>query len=296
MFVKRSDSSQHPEITNILIVNADDFGLTHSVNRGIMQCFKNGIVTSTSLLANGKAFEDAVAISQKNHMNIGVHLSLMDGKPVSDIKKIPSLVDNNGCFYKNYISFSLRYFLSLLSHSEIETEFRAQIEKILNAGIAPDHIDGHNHVHIFPGIFDIIIRLMKEYNIKSVRVPCSSAIQFWSNISINSLAKVFLIFLARKARRKTLSNGFFTTDNFEGLFVSGKLLKNDISKILHRLKPGITELMCHPGFTDNETSDLHPWGYQWENELKALCDSDIQNIIRKKKIELITYKHLENLP
>lgn len=142
--------SAHTSAPKILIVNSDDFGLSHSINQGIVKCFKDGIVTSASILTNGKAFEEAVMLTKENHLNTGIHLTLTDGQPVSKSKYIPTLVDKNTYFPRSYVDFSLPYFRLKISSKDVETEFRAQIEKFLETGLKPTHVDGHQHIHMFP--------------------------------------------------------------------------------------------------------------------------------------------------
>ncbi|MBI4844293.1 MAG: ChbG/HpnK family deacetylase [Nitrospirae bacterium] len=262
--------------SKILIVNADDFGIARPVNEGILRCFRQGIVTSASVLSNGSGFDDAAAAALSEKLNVGIHLTLMDGSPLSDAGKVQSLTDGRGFFLRDYASFSLRYFRGGISLPEAEREFRAQIEKFLSAGLKPSHINGHNHVHIFPGLADIVIKLMKEYGIKTVRMPDASMSGALKNPSVNSLAKLILISLARRAKKKVLANGLFAPDHFEGLFSSGRLFKSEILSVLDRLKPGVTELMCHPGLDDRELALAHPWGYGWGKETEALCDSEVK--------------------
>lgn len=259
-----------------LIVNADDFGLSPFINRGILKCFKEGILTSASILSNGDAFEEAARLAKEARLNVGIHLTLMDGRPLSPPGRVKSLVGSDGLFLKNYIDFSMKYFFSKIALSDIETEFRLQIEKFISAGLTPKHINGHNHVHMFPGVLDITMKLMGEFDIKKMRIPCAGISPFLKNISSNSFAKLFLVALAALARRKISKQGFTAPDNFEGLFVSGKLGKKAILDIIERLGEGTTELMCHPGYGDSGSETLFPWNYQWEEEMNALCDQDVR--------------------
>lgn len=263
-------------MSKTLIVNADDFGLSPSVNRGILKCFKDGILTSASMLSNGNAFEEAAGFAKAEGLNVGIHLTLMDGRPLSSGGRVKSLVDSSGLFSKNYIDFSRRYLLSGIALSDIETEFRAQIERFISAGLTPKHINGHNHVHMFPRVLDITLKLMGEFNISTIRIPCARILPSLKKISPNSFAKLFLVALAALSKRKILEHGFSAPDNFEGLFVSGKLGKKELLNIIERLRDGTTELMCHPGYTDSESARMYPWNYQWEEELNALCDADVK--------------------
>src|SRR3989344_8037210 len=121
-----------------VIFNADDFGLTKSINKGILQCFKSGVITDSSLLMNSKATEDAIRIIKTNRLNAGIHLNLTEGKPLSN--KASTLTDKNGNFL-NIGKFSLKLILNKIREEDIEKEFAAQIEKFLSAKLTPTHID-----------------------------------------------------------------------------------------------------------------------------------------------------------
>ena len=155
-----------------LIVNADDFGLTENVNKGILDAHREGIVTSTTLLANGMAFETAVAASERFHrLGIGVHLNLTEGMPIADATLIRTLVDRGGRLYMTPVRLWAGIAAGQVSLSDIEFELRAQIKKVIRAGIRPTHLDGHKHVHVLPPVSEVVIRLAKEFRIPAVRCP-----------------------------------------------------------------------------------------------------------------------------
>jgi hopanoid biosynthesis associated protein HpnK len=269
-----------------LIVNADDFGLTKSTNIGILTCLKRGIVTSTSLLTNGDAFEHAIKLTKDNDIDVGVHLTLMDGLPVADCSQVMSLVDHNGCFPTNYVKFARRLFSGRVSLNDVEIEWRSQIEKFLDTGLHPSHINGHNHVHMFPGIVDIVIRLSLEYGIKNVRIPDAPIMSVFTHLSFNSIMKIFLILLSRRHRPLFTKAGLHSPTFFRGLFTSGNLNKSALAGIIASLRHGLTELMCHPAFRSPELDNRYKWNYAWEDEVDALCDESIKLLLKKNGITL----------
>src|SRR5262245_60514883 len=136
-----------------LIVNADDFGLTQQVNRGILDAHHDGIVTSTTLLANGGSFDEAVSMSrQAPQLGVGVHLNLSEGNPVSRASEIPSLVDSRGALHLTPGRLWAGIVKRKVSLSDVERELLAQVRKVIRAGISPTHLDGHKHVHVLPGV------------------------------------------------------------------------------------------------------------------------------------------------
>src|SRR5689334_13125533 len=170
---------EHDSAMRRLIVNADDFGFTEQVSRGILDAHREGIVTSTTLMANGAAFDAAVAMSrQAPRLGIGVHLNLTEGEPVSPALRIPSLVDGSGRLHLTPARLLKGLFRRQINLGDVETELRRQITRILSAGISPTHLDGHKHVHVLPGVSEIVIRLAQEFSIRRVRCPQEEAPPF----------------------------------------------------------------------------------------------------------------------
>src|SRR5262249_12255739 len=154
-----------------LIVNADDLGWTAGVNRGIAEAHRNGIVTSTSLLANGPAFADGVRTAgELPGLGVGGPLNLSDGGPIAPAEQVKSLLNQDGRCAGGPESLLLRLTTRSLQVKEVEKEWNAQIQKVRAAGIHPTHLDGHKHVQMLPGLFTIVLRLAKRHGIEAVRV------------------------------------------------------------------------------------------------------------------------------
>src|SRR5579864_2106660 len=154
-----------------LIVNADDFGWTEGVNRGVAEAHRNGIVTSASLLANGGEFEAAVKLAKGiPRLGLGVHLNLSNGTPVAGREAVPGLVNQAGEFTDGPESLLLKIAMRGLAAGEVEKEWEAQIRKVCDAGVAVTHLDGHKHVHMLPGLFEIALRLARRHGIGAIRV------------------------------------------------------------------------------------------------------------------------------
>src|SRR5260370_31131196 len=154
-----------------LIVNADDFGWSEGVNRGIAEAYRSGIVTSATVLANGEAFDGAVRLArQERRLGVGVQLNLSDGAPLLPRWEVPSLVNEQGQFSGGPMKLVARMLAGKLRAAEVEAEWHAQIAKVKKAGIQPTHLDGHKHVHMLPALFPIALRLAKRHGIAAVRV------------------------------------------------------------------------------------------------------------------------------
>ncbi len=154
-----------------LIVNADDFGMAESVNDGIIKGHQHGIITSASFMAGAKAAEHAAILARDNpSLGVGVHLCLTLVRPVADPAKIPSLAPR-GLLPGGPFPLMSRLLFGSIKIDEVEIELRAQIERTLALGIKPDHIDGHQHVHMMKRVFDVVMKLAEEYAIPAMRYP-----------------------------------------------------------------------------------------------------------------------------
>lgn len=286
-----------------LIVNADDLGWTAGVNFGIAESHRNGIVTSASLLANGAAFTQAVELARQTPgLDVGVHLNLNDGPPVAPREAVRSLLNGAGEFEGGPDSLLLKMATRSLSLSEVEAEWNAQIGKIRDAGIAPTHLDGHKHVHMLPGLFEIALRLAKRHGIGAIRIS-HEASRLRSALSSGELRSTVVLkqgvqarglkLLGRDAREHAERAGLSTADYFCGIAQTGELTRDGVARLLRNLPEGTTELMCHPGYADDalrKTSTRLQASRQ--KEVEILTDPEIRNLVASQGIRLIDYAFL----
>lgn len=287
----------------LLIVNADDFGLTPGINRGIVETHQQGVVTSATLMANGEAFDDAVLWSRRvSTLGIGVHLSLIGGRPVLPVSEVRSLVGQDGQFPSTLSAFLRKLFFRTIDLGEVERELRAQIQKVQAAGIQPTHLDTHKHVHLHPRIFQVVARLGSEFGIRWVRKPFeriagSHGWQISSSFKPASwkqgvLARGMYIF-ERAWSRVAQEFSVLTPDYFVGFSRTGAMDEPFLAAVMESLEEGITEIMCHPGWRDTAlnrvVTRLH---VERESELKALCGARLRSLVAEKKIELSGFKNL----
>ena len=284
----------------LLIVNADDLGWAEGVNRGIAEAHARGIVTSASMLANGAAFESAAKMARATPgLGVGVHLNLSDGPPIAAAANVKNLVDENGNFSGGPENLLLRIARRTLQKDEVECEWSAQIQKIKDAGIAPTHLDGHKHVHMLPGLFEIALRLAKHHGIGAVRVAheasslrsaLGGAEKHPATVLKQGVQARGLKLLGRDARALAERSGIATADYFCGIAQTGELTREGVAKLLQNLPPGVTEMMCHPGFMD-ETLEKSPTRLQDSRrlEVEILTDTGIRNLVAEQGIRLIDY-------
>ena len=286
-----------------LIVNADDLGWTAGVNRGIAEAHRNGIVTSTSILANGAAFDHGVKTADElPGLGVGVHLNLSDGKPVAPAEEVNSVLNEAGEFSGGPESLLLRLAANSLDVKQVELEWNAQIEKVRAAGIQLTHLDGHKHVQMLPGLFAIVLRLAKKHGIAAVRVSHEASTlraaltggEEHSGVILKQGVQARgLKLLARDAHKMAERSGIASTDYFCGIAQTGVLSKRGVLQMLASLPEGTTELMCHPGYVDADLQKSATRLLQSrQTELEILTDKEIRKKIVALGIRLINYEEI----
>ena len=272
-----------------LIVAADDFGLTKSVNEGIKRSCEEGIVTSVNLLPTGEAFDDALEIARRIGLSeAGAHLSLTETVSVTEASRIPSLVDADGRFYKGHAQFLLKFISGAIDLDEVYTEWRAQLNKVAATGINITNLSSHEHLHMLPKLMSIIIRLAKEFNIPAIRYPHSdrSMRRAGANIFCKKLA---LLYFGKGMCRALRSSGIISPEHFLGFLDSGNITENVLLDIMAGLEDGTTELVCHPGFLGREVLERYTFHKNAEAELFALTSRRVKNLIGQLRIGLVSY-------
>jgi hopanoid biosynthesis associated protein HpnK len=287
-----------------LIVNADDFGLTEKINQAIMVGHYRGLISSTSLLANGEAFASAVALSrQAPHLGVGVHLNLTEGKPVAPPSSISGLLNGEGLFARKPASLWQAMILGRVSTADIEKELRAQIEKVLAAGIVATHLDSHKHVHALPVLGRMGLRLARHYGIPAIRCVAErwSAMGYLLRRFPQAKATVFrqrtksfaLAALSLGWRRRLRRAGLACAEHFYGVTPTGFLDEELLREVLRRLPEGTSELMCHPGLVDQALKQTPTRLLeQREVEYQALTRPEIKLLVKDLGIELVNYGEL----
>jgi hopanoid biosynthesis associated protein HpnK len=275
-----------------MIVHADDFGLSEKVNEGILFAHSRGIVTSASLIANGEAFEQAVRMSYETpSLDVGIHLSLVEERPVMEAKLIPTLVNGEGRFHDHANEFMKRYLSKRINIREVQSELDAQVRKVISRGIKLSHLDSHQHLHMVPKIWQITAGLAQKYGIPAIRYT-RERLRVGMLKEAKLLPRLLLLLLVNLSSRLSRDVGMIRTKEFVGFLYSGILDKKNLKKLLRHLPThGTCELMCHPGLDDPDSHYGH-WQYRWQDELEALTDGELPGLLEKMGITLISYREL----
>lgn len=279
-------------MTKLLIVNADDLAADEDRNAGIFEAIEEGVVTSVSVLANGPALEDAanrIRSLKKRRLSVGLHFNLSQGDPLVPDHRI--LVGPDGRFLgKEAAHQLLRRTSSPDLEREIGRELAAQTAKLQQAGIAIDHIDGHQHVHVFPAAANATMRAAAGNGIRWVRVPLELAP---AEPQPRDTAEEAMMFssLAAAVRHLAHENGLFTADHFRGLYFKGRLPASRWEEFLNSLPEGVSELMVHPGrAASNDSGPFSSFSTPArEQELKALTDGRFHRALEKTGVDLAIF-------
>jgi chitin disaccharide deacetylase len=260
-----------------LVVNADDFGFTRDVNQGIVEAHRQGILTATTLMATGTAFDDAVRLARENPaLDIGVHLVLVGEPP------FPATVAQ----LTRAVAFG---------RLRIYEELQAQVRRILDAGLEPTHLDTHKHTHLLPPVLEAVAQLSEEYKIPWVRrpfdfplTPARRGITWAKRATSKSLTVVRGRFARVLAR-----HGCRSTDHFAGFQITGHYGAADLVRLIHALPEGSTEFMCHPGICGDELRGAHTrLKESREEELRALTSPEVRAALAEADVRLVSYRGL----
>ncbi len=268
----------------LLVVNADDFGFTQDVNRGIVEAHRKGILTATTLMANGDAFDHAVKLARENPgLDLGAHLVLIGGK---------SLVPPHGDLPR-----TVKDLVVAVSRKQIRPlqELRPQIEKIGSAGISISHLDTHKHTHLFPPVLDAVARLAEEFRIPWVRRPFDLPLTGTRIPVAVRLTNQSLKVMRAGFHRKLKRHGCKMTDHFAGFQVTGMFGSRELIAVLRSLPEGSTEFMCHPGFCTGELRSANTRLKESRQvELEALTDPAVRAALAESGIHLTDYRALDS--
>lgn len=275
----------HPEPPRRLVVNADDFGLSSSVNQAVIQAHVGGILTTASLMVGAPAFEDAVALAREHpRLGVGLHLTLSCGRAVLPPAEIPGLVNARGEFGDAPAAVGWRYFFQRDLREPLRREIHAQFEKFHATGLALDHVNGHQHLHLHPVILRLLLEDSRELGIRQMRLTRDP---FWLNARLASGAwryrtthAFIYLCLSRLALRPLKHLAIGHTRRVFGLLQNGRVDETYLLRLLGRLPPGDSELYSHPSLDE------------FKHEFDALVSRRVRAAMEKSGVELIRYREL----
>ncbi|MCL4545230.1 MAG: carbohydrate deacetylase [Chloroflexi bacterium] len=285
----------------VLIVNADDFGISDGVNMGIVEAHRRGILTSTTVMANMPAFDHAMRLARDNpELGVGIHLNITSGTPLLPSSQVPCLARPDGRFHSPL--FVLRQLtLGQLDGRQIEAELSAQVERAMSAGISPTHLDSHHHVHMHPRLQPIAIRIARRFGIRALRsttelgpgdVLSRTGVLSGRAFSPRFSKTVVLTLLGAMLSRRAQRAGLLVPEHFRGLLLGLAFSSEDLLRLLQRLPAGATELMCHPGYPDETLRRQTSYANGRDLELAALLAPASRSILQQDRVRLSSFAAL----
>ncbi|MCS7336960.1 MAG: hopanoid biosynthesis-associated protein HpnK [Verrucomicrobiae bacterium] len=287
MLASKAPGNSHVEARRKrrLIVTADDFGRSESVNRAVVRAHQEGILTTASLMVTEPGFDQAVEFAKQNpRLGVGLHLTLVCGHSALDHKKIPDLVNGRNEFGTRAFETGLRYFFNAGIRPQLQAEIRAQLEKFKATGLELDHVSGHLHMHMHPTVLGILLDCAAEFGIRRFRLTQD---RFWLNARVAPgrwlyRAAMAIVFnqLARHARPRLAARGIKHADFVFGLLQNSRVDEAFVLGLLRRLPEGVSELYLHPAEGESTA------------ELDAVISPKVRALIDELGIELVRYKDL----
>jgi hopanoid biosynthesis associated protein HpnK len=271
-------------------VNADDFGLSESVNAAVLEAYDRGILTSCSLMVGEAAAEAAVrAARERPGLAVGLHLTTVCGHAVLSPREVPQLVDRSGRLSDRPVLGGLRYAFDRAAQSELGRELKAQFERFRELGLPLSHVDGHLHMQMHPFVFERAVAGAAQLGCRRIRIPREDWWSYcreepWAAMAQAPLAAIFTL-LAQRARRRLAGRGFVWADSVNGFFHTDRMDERALLSILQRLPPGDHELYSHP--------DAGGRGAAGEKELAALLSPAVREMLAARGIRCVTYSDLE---
>lgn len=275
-------------MTRLLIVTADDLGLTDGVGRAIHRGHVDGIVTSTTMLAVGRAFETAAAMLRDTPtLDLGAHLALVgEDPPLLSAREVPTLVNSRGAFPLTYRTVVARGVAGRIDPDDVRRELSAQLERVLGIGLPVTHLDTHQHTHLWPVVAQVVTSLAVEHSIPAVRLPASRR---------RGLVGAGVGLLALGLRRRIRVAGLATTDEYAGLDEAGSMDLPRFARTLAGVARGAgstAEINAHPGEANDVDLHRFGWNFHWAAELAMLTDPRTRALVGERGFRLGSFADL----
>jgi len=280
-----------------LIVTGDDFGLAVPVNEAIEEAHRRGILTTASLMIGGAAARDAVERAKRlPSLKVGLHLVLVEGRPVLPLEAIPDLVDERGEFCFEPVVAGINYFFRPRVRRQIEAEIRAQFLAFQEAGLLLDHVNAHNHMHLHPTVLGLILKVGREFGLRAMRVPYEPVFPSWRASRrglVSKLAGWMLLYPWIQILKVRLRRAGIRCNDFVfGLNDSGHLHQDIFLRLLSCVPQGVTEIYCHPATRRCAELDRTMPDYEHEQEFKALVSPAVREAIAASGFQRIAFSEL----
>jgi hopanoid biosynthesis associated protein HpnK len=264
-----------------VIVTADDFGLCVAVNEAVERAYREGVLTSASLMVAGEAAEDAVRRARAMPgLRVGLHLVLVEGRSVLPHSAIPDLVDCSGWFGSDQVWRGFSYFFRPAVRHQLAAEIEAQFAAFAATGFALDHADAHKHMHLHPTIGRLLIYIGRGHGLRAIRVPAEPPSVLAACGERPGIGARALFLWSRRLRRQAIAAGLTVPDQVFGLTWSGHMTAERLRRLVPRLPAGVSEIYLHPATRRDATLAALMPGYEHTAELATLLDPGLRELLR----------------
>lgn len=283
-------------MTTLLVVSADDFGLTDGVCRAVLRAHAHGVVTATSLLAVGRSFDLAARmLADHPGLDVGAHLAIVgEDPPLLSAREIPTLVDRRGAFPSSYRTVVRRGATGRLDPDDVRREFTAQLDRIRAAGVMVSHLDTHQHTHLWPSVARVVLELAVELGVDRA-VPAVRTPRSGRRRPVGAAVNL----LSSGLRRRVARAGVRTTTTYAGLDEAGAMdaaaFRSAVTGLAGSLPVtgGSVEINTHPGEAGDPDLGRFDWGgYRWSDELAMLCDPATRALVTSLGYTLGSFRDL----
>lgn len=275
----------HANARRRLIVNADDFGRSKSINEAVIRAHREGILTTASLMVNELACDEAVALAKENpQLGVGLHLTLLCGRAALPRERIAGLVNERSEFTNSPVNAGMKYFFRRQLRTQLEAEIAAQFDRFQATGLELDHVNGHLHMHLHPVVFSILMEHASEWGIKHLRLTRDL---FWLNARLADGAWLYRMThaaiyraLSARSRAPLIDRGIKFAPHVFGLLQNAQVDEKYVTRLLPKLPRGDSELYSHPSLDE------------FKHEFDALVSPEVRQLVREQNLELIRYQDL----
>jgi chitin disaccharide deacetylase len=274
-----------------LIVTADDFGAATSVNEAIELAYRSGILNTASLMVSGRAFEDALFRAKRMPgLRVGLHVTVTDAPSMLDPTLVALLVDERGELSKGLLRSGLAFSTNGGVRTQLAAEIRAQFEAFQATGLALDHVNGHNHMHIHPTVLGLILEIGRDYGMRAVRLPYEPFLPSWRSAHTDLLARagfgIFLSPMTALMRTRLRRRGITFNDFLFGITDTGRMTSERVLRMISYLPNGLSEMHFHPA---TARWPGMPSYARCEDELAALTNPEVGDALKRHGITVVSF-------
>ena len=281
-----------------LILTGDDFGLDVSVNEAVEEAHRRGVLTAASLMVGGEAAADAVERARRlPTLKVGLHVVMVEGRPVLPPSEVPDLVDGGGEFSTRLVRSGFRLFLLPRVRRQMEAETRAQFRAFRETGLALDHADAHNHMHLHPTLLGLMLEVGREFGLRAVRLPREPALISWRaagrGLAARAVPALLLSPLLGVMERRLRRAGLCFNDHLFGMRDSGRMEEGLVLGQLRELPEGVSEMHFHAATRATPLLERCMPGYRHQAELATLLSPAVRAAIAATGARAVAFSDLD---